>query len=209
MKLTDSILERYRRWRHRRGYGVHSPYAYTLIREALFPARGYAYYADEDPRIEPRKGDCIERNRGGSRGGNLPMKPEILLRLALQLACDNIRSACYIGDKIHSCYRFALQSAGLRIYSPSKQKAQAKLSDSTKTPKTPIKSAFFIAEPGEVIPAEALEEGNALLLLNPGEDARCETYAGMERLGCGLILDSRRYLIAIPRREMRFTHYHL
>lgn len=35
----------YKRWRHGHGYGVHSPYAYRMVREVLRPPRGYAYYA--------------------------------------------------------------------------------------------------------------------------------------------------------------------
>lgn len=37
-------VERYRRLRHSRGFGVHSPWAYGLVREALMPLRGYGYY---------------------------------------------------------------------------------------------------------------------------------------------------------------------
>ena len=34
-----------KRLRHRRGFGIHSPWAYTFVREVLCPRRGYAYYA--------------------------------------------------------------------------------------------------------------------------------------------------------------------
>ncbi|MDE6333696.1 MAG: hypothetical protein K2L77_03515 [Muribaculaceae bacterium] len=36
----------YKRWRHGHGYGVHSPYAYRMVREVLRPPHGYAYYAE-------------------------------------------------------------------------------------------------------------------------------------------------------------------
>ncbi len=38
----------YRRWRHTRGYGVHSPFAYRVVRDAVRPPRGYGYYGDHD-----------------------------------------------------------------------------------------------------------------------------------------------------------------
>lgn len=38
----------YRRWRHTRGYGVHSPFAYEVVSEAVHPRRIYAYYGDTD-----------------------------------------------------------------------------------------------------------------------------------------------------------------
>lgn len=34
-----------RRWRHSRGFGVHSPSAFRLIREVLRPSRRYVFYA--------------------------------------------------------------------------------------------------------------------------------------------------------------------
>lgn len=36
------------RWRHRHGHGVHSPFAYQLIREVITPGRKYRYYAEEE-----------------------------------------------------------------------------------------------------------------------------------------------------------------
>ena len=41
MKLFDW----YKRWRHGRGYGVHSPSAYALVRDVLRPGSKYAFYA--------------------------------------------------------------------------------------------------------------------------------------------------------------------
>lgn len=35
----------YKCWRHGRGFGVHSPYAYRMVREVLNLPRGYVYYA--------------------------------------------------------------------------------------------------------------------------------------------------------------------
>lgn len=39
------LIDKYKRWRHGRGYGIHSPYAYEMVREVLNPPRIYAYYA--------------------------------------------------------------------------------------------------------------------------------------------------------------------
>ncbi|MDE7382192.1 MAG: hypothetical protein K2N03_08740 [Muribaculaceae bacterium] len=41
----------YRRWRHTRGFGVHSPLAYQCVRRVLIPGRGYSWYAYEDIEI--------------------------------------------------------------------------------------------------------------------------------------------------------------
>lgn len=39
------LIDRYKRWRHGHGFGVHSPYAYHMVREVLRPPRSYGYYA--------------------------------------------------------------------------------------------------------------------------------------------------------------------
>ncbi len=40
-----SIADWYKRWRHGHGFGVHSPFAYRMVREVLRPSRATAYYA--------------------------------------------------------------------------------------------------------------------------------------------------------------------
>lgn len=40
------LFELYRRWRHTRGFGVHSPFAYRLVTEGVRPSRGYIYHAE-------------------------------------------------------------------------------------------------------------------------------------------------------------------
>ncbi|MDE7468096.1 MAG: hypothetical protein K2M61_07055 [Muribaculaceae bacterium] len=44
----------YKRLRHSRGYGVHSPYAFSMVLETLHAPRGCCYYAEEaiaDPHL--------------------------------------------------------------------------------------------------------------------------------------------------------------
>lgn len=102
-RLFRSVSDRYRRWRHSRGYGVHSPFAYTLVKEALYPAMGYAYYLEHDPRLDSE--DPSESRRARS-----------LYRLALrlrQLHADPLR--IYLWSKAPECYRRALTLAGGRL----------------------------------------------------------------------------------------------
>lgn len=47
------MFKHYKRWRHTRGYGVHSPFAYRLITEAIHPKHGYVYYAELGPGMTP------------------------------------------------------------------------------------------------------------------------------------------------------------
>lgn len=43
MSVLQKISRSYKRWRHGRGFGIHSPFAYTFITEVL--RQPYAYYA--------------------------------------------------------------------------------------------------------------------------------------------------------------------
>ena len=59
----QGLLTLYRNWRHTKGYGVHSPYAYMLVTEILSLPRGYAYY-DEDSlpvSVMPRLAVALQR----------------------------------------------------------------------------------------------------------------------------------------------------
>lgn len=42
--MSDNIFIR---WRHSKGYGVHSPLAFRIVTECVRPPRGYAFYADD------------------------------------------------------------------------------------------------------------------------------------------------------------------
>lgn len=42
MRLSDYIA----RWRHTRGYGVHSPIAYRIVKECVRPDSRYGFYSD-------------------------------------------------------------------------------------------------------------------------------------------------------------------
>ena len=46
--LLNRLTDRYKRWRHGHGYGVHSPYAYHIVREVLRPSDQVGYYAYTD-----------------------------------------------------------------------------------------------------------------------------------------------------------------
>lgn len=52
MRLPSPISS-YRRWRHSRGFGIHSPFAYTFITDVLVQPLPYYGYADIscDPRV--------------------------------------------------------------------------------------------------------------------------------------------------------------
>ena len=57
------IRERFQRWRARKGYGVHSPLAYRLIRRAINPSKDYSFYGEELLRDSGAYGKSLRRAR--------------------------------------------------------------------------------------------------------------------------------------------------
>lgn len=92
----------YKRWRHGRGFGVHSPLAYALVCEVLRKQRGYAYRAELNP------------NLGG--GVLCPARARMLVRLAA-FADARTADVSHIDD---SGMRQAVIDV-LRAYSPDIQ----------------------------------------------------------------------------------------
>lgn len=103
MRILPRIADAYRRWRHTRGFGVHSPFAYAIVTEALYPRRGYAYYLENDARLEsPSPGES-----GRAR--------------AIYRLCIFLRQRHASPLKVHlmpeapKCYRMAVRLAGAHI----------------------------------------------------------------------------------------------
>ena len=96
------ISEAYRRWRHSRGFGVHSPFAYRIVTEALYPRHGYAYYIENDARLS--SADAAEGRRARA-----------LFRLIILLRMESGESvSVMLADDAPQCWRKALRLAGAR-----------------------------------------------------------------------------------------------
>lgn len=56
------IYEYINRWRHTRGYGVHSPLAYRIVKECIRPDERYGFYSDAYIDYEFRKEGKVRQN---------------------------------------------------------------------------------------------------------------------------------------------------
>lgn len=74
-KKSFSLINR---WRHTKGYGVHSPLAFRLVKECLWPDPTYGYYSDDV--IDHELHDHPRARR----------QARLLVRLAAQLPADRI-----------------------------------------------------------------------------------------------------------------------
>ena len=129
------LFRQYCHWRHTRGFGVHSPFAFRLVTEAIRPSRGYAYYSELEP--------------GMSAIRRIQYRVDIFMR----------------------------QAAGM-----------------------PLTSDF----------EEWLENPSLpLMILSPDAPTTEAVASRLRSGGCGLLISSPRYLIAIARPEMAFVSYDL
>lgn len=174
------MWDRYKRWRHSRGYGVHSPFAYKFVTDVLRPGP-YGYYSYHD--IEPNlKGMEIHDYK-------LIRKIKFVIRLANLLKSRRIISAC--GSRLGEVASLALRLPSVeggkenQIFSP--------------------RDLYLIEKTTEVpILNDAIEKGASILALNPTKSIR----SILERkLPYGLLLAGSHSVILIPRPEMAYTSY--
>ncbi|MDE5794553.1 MAG: hypothetical protein K2I08_07525 [Muribaculaceae bacterium] len=69
-----NALDYIRRWRHTRGYGVHSPLAFLIVKECVRPDRKYGFYSDAYLEFE------YHEDRKGLRNAKLALRLINLLR---------------------------------------------------------------------------------------------------------------------------------
>lgn len=184
MSLFSPISEAYKRWRHSRGFGVHSPYAYELIKSVVSPGN-YAYYGywDIDKAILSPQARDYPALRKDAR---LLLRLVVWLnvkRLIIYPPSQTVFAAVAAAAGIKSA-----DAANLKSFSP---KAGDLLLISGKSP-----------HDGET--AKIIAEGIGIIAFDPSRRLRKEMTETMRN---GLILDGTRILLAIPRPEMALTSY--
>lgn len=178
--------EAYRRWRHSHGFGVHSPFAYDLVRHVVHPPKGYVWYGYTD--ID----NDILHDRTSRRLPHVRRHARMLLRLAAWL---NVDSAYLPKDSPATPFRAALRAANSRMRVTS---AQAEIGKCTLVASTgdfiPLSTLLsLVATPGRIIGMRDVPQGWAAALF--------------EALPEGVMLHSPHSLILVHRPGMQKTSY--
>ena len=180
--LQLGIWKNYLRWRHSKGFGVHSPYAYRFVIDVLRPGP-YIFYSYEE----------IDRLLKGNEFSNhtLIRLIRFAIRLVVFLKAERIVSP-------PGC-RWAVVTAGaLNLeYKKIQTKSTFKLR----------KGDLLFAEGSscEISTAkEALDKGIPVFAVNPHPRLRDLLE---EPIAHGLLMKGRNRLILIPRNEMEYTSY--
>lgn len=179
--MFRKIYEAYRRWRHTRGFGVHSPFGYEIVRNVLRPGREYGWYAYSD----------IDEALYGADKGKQRRQARLLLRLASFL---DAKSA-FVPMTTSPAYLAALKGArtDMRI---CKTIAEADSCD-------------IVCSYGDFMTLDSLKEivagkNSALLLHDCPEGWDHELF---ETLDEGVMLHSMRNLVLIPHDGMQKVAY--
>lgn len=176
--------EAYKRWRHSRGYGVHSPFAYRIVKEVINPERGYGWYG-----YKP----LSDKYRGKVSDGTI-RRSLMLLRLASFLDIGSAYIADFSDRKI---IEYALKQVNSKIGLTS----DAQLAD----------NARLIITDGKSLGLEKLSKllerpGRAVYIRDiPSK----WTEKLFENLDEGLMLHSRRNALLISRPGMMKVSYTL
>lgn len=187
MKPFMPIFRIYMRWRHSKGYGVHSPFAYNLLKLALHPGRDYAYYGyyDIDKALAAERKDGYPRLRSDAR---LALRVMATLHSRRLLSCPRRHDA------------FKAVADALRIPCPSFKEKNIPL---------PQPGDFLLLRndlhpAGEV--AARLAAGTPVMAIDPSPALR---NAMLAFNGNGLSIIGKRIIIAIPNPDMAFVSYEM
>lgn len=186
MSPISRLWNRYLRWRHSKGFGVHSPFAYRMVTDVISPGNyGYYGYHEIDREFllsESRNNRCMRKDM------------HLLLRLAVNLNAQRILTPKNPPRELKTVAK-AL-NLPFTIFDPTKD---------FHTHKNDLLVSF--GDPlSESCLTEALEEGCTVAVFNPDEKTRQILRIPLER---GLLLEGTRILILIPRKEMAYVCYNI
>ncbi|MCH5226967.1 MAG: hypothetical protein J1F16_04020 [Muribaculaceae bacterium] len=178
-----SLSKAYLRWRHSKGFGIHSPYAYRFVTDVLRPGR-YGLYSYE-------KIDSLLRDNSYSNH-SIKRWVRFIVRLAVFLKSSRIVSnrAASVMSKV------AAKALNIHYTAPTNpDKFKFKEGD------------LFITEGGETEASlldSAIKNGVPVFAVNPTESVRTILEQPLEN---GMLLRDKERLILIPRKEMAYVAY--
>lgn len=175
-----SVIARYIRWRHARGFGVHSPFAFRIVQEVL--TNPYGFYAFHDIDI------TLEKER---HPRPLQRKARMILRLANLIRPENV----YLQPHIHPAFGTAIRAAVPRAH------ISRKINDAT--------TADFIVTSEDYTDNPSLHKainsvGKTVVLLNQPKQSILSLRKDFK---IGLILYDLRDAIVFPRQSMNRIEY--
>lgn len=181
--FTDALVKSFSRIRHSRGFGVHSPFAYKFVIDVLRPGY-YGYYSYWE----------IEHylNQEERRNYKFINLIKFVIRLSLFLKCKRI----VYSDSYSRLVVIVSKVMNLKSYRIGNNDFNEFLSgDLLITSQSELKV--------EII-ENALESYVTVFAINPGSEERNLLENPIKR---GLLLNGKKKIILIPRKEMEYVAY--
>lgn len=179
------VNETFRRFRHSRGFGVHSPFAYSLVMNVVHPGSLYEYYGYFD--IDATLAAAACRSRAAWR---MRADARLLLRLAVTLRPSKV----FVDPELHKVYTTALHAADSRM---------PLTGDQTQTVSCDLIVASLPTTPLPLL-EKGLADGTPIVVYDTDEKTSERLFS---RLGEGLMLHSPDRAIIIPRQGMAPVEY--
>lgn len=172
----------YRQLRHTYGFGVHSPFAYRLVKDVVRPGRGYAWYGYED--IDA----AVNSRKAGIR---IERQSKMFLRLIAFLNPDSL----FLPLGIDPLFFMAAQAMGETLNIERKPRHALECS--------------MIGTHSDFIPLPMLKKhlsspGKSLVMMDYPREWREELFDALPQ---GLILYSERNAIMVNRPDMMKVIY--
>ena len=176
-----NIFKNYRRWRHSKGYGVHSPFAYRFVTTVIRPGcYGYYSYWEIDDQLKGKE----KNNNKFLRLIRFTIRVSVFLKIK--------RIVSLSGSRLSEITARALNLTLINLNSQKDYEFQ--------------EGDLFIIE--KEVKAEllrrAIQDKTPVLAINPDTQARDILKTPMER---GLLLNDKNMIILIPRQEMAYISY--
>ena len=186
------MFDGYVRLRHKYGFGVHSPFAYEVIKTAISPGRyGFYGYDAIDEALEPSP---AQSRTSPVSLRELRKDARLLLRLLYALDIKRVIAP----PDIHPAYKAAIAAVGARAGEGGCPQPPHAAGEGNEE-----RTALFIPRGSAVVAPDSLEPDITLIQFNCRKPD-VTPYLSMPN---GLILYSPTKLLVHPRSEMALTVY--
>lgn len=160
------------RWRNTRGFGVHSPFGFQIVKRVIKSPGGYAYYAYAD--IER----CCHNDHTGKKTAE---EAKMLLRLTCMVKADSI----FLTPDCPKAFKTALRGANSKIRF---------ISNPSRLSGCDIAAISFPTSPNE---AQVLSNGAKAVALSDGAETEAEGKAAV-----GPSLNALKDFISLPEKTL-------
>ena len=168
------------RWRNTRGFGVHSPFGFQIVKRVIKSQSGYAYYAYAD--IER----CCHKDHTGQKTAE---EAKMLLRLTCMVKADSI----FLPPDCPKAFKTALRGANSKIRFISNPSRLSGCNIAAISFPSPYEAQALSND----AKAQALSKGAKAVVLSNGAEAEAEGKAAV-----GLSLNALKDFISLPEKTL-------